>query len=234
MVHPMHGRPLKQAAVVASTLLAACIGASSPALGGNLYFGALGGLATLSADGRSVLSPTAGQVSLYKPENGPALNLFAGWDTASYVSVQANYIWNRNDLTLVSTAFAPGTVSAYQEPRTSQQSSLMADLLVYFRKRGSRVRPYLSGGTGMVYVESSAGSPNTVTGSLPLPPGRFSATEPGLRVAVGLDVRLEKGWWFRYSFSETISSNPISAELSPPGQRGLKNFQNLFGFVRRF
>jgi hypothetical protein len=28
-----------------------------------------------------------------------------------------------------------------------------------------------------------------------------------------MDVRLSHGWWFRYSFSETMSSNPISDEL---------------------
>jgi hypothetical protein len=36
----------------------------------------------------------------------------------------------------------------------------------------------------------------------------------------------------RYSFSESVSGNPISAQLSPPGQRNLANFQNLFGVVR--
>ena len=41
-------------------------------------------------------------------------------------------------------------------------------------------------------------------------------------------------WSFRYSFSETITGNPISARLTPPGERNLANFQNLFGFVRRF
>jgi hypothetical protein len=39
---------------------------------------------------------------------------------------------------------------------------------------------------------------------------------------------------FRYSFSETISGNPISPSLTPPGERPLMNFQNLFGFVARF
>src|SRR5215467_14070834 len=43
-----------------------------------------------------------------------------------------------------------------------------------------------------------------------------------------------KGWAFRYTFSETLSKNPISDRLSPPGQHSRKNFQNLFGFVRRF
>jgi hypothetical protein len=39
---------------------------------------------------------------------------------------------------------------------------------------------------------------------------------------------------FRYSFSETIGSNAISKNLSPPGSHGLANFQNLFGLVLRF
>jgi hypothetical protein len=28
-----------------------------------------------------------------------------------------------------------------------------------------------------------------------------------------------------------VSGNPIGAQLSPPGQRNLANFQNLFGVV---
>jgi hypothetical protein len=38
----------------------------------------------------------------------------------------------------------------------------------------------------------------------------------------------------RYSFSETISSNAVSAQLSPPAQRFLANFQNLFGVTKSF
>jgi hypothetical protein len=55
-----------------------------------------------------------------------------------------------------------------------------------------------------------------------------------LRVAVGIDVSLGGQWSARYSFSESLSGNPISAQLSPPGQRNLANFQNLFGVVRAF
>lgn len=45
-----------------------------------------------------------------------------------------------------------------------------------------------------------------------------------MRVAVGIDLGSEAGWRFRYSFSETISRNPISVRLSPPAQRNLANF----------
>lgn len=205
-----------------------------PIRAGNFYAGALGGLATLSGDGRSILSPSSSQVSLYKPENGPAMNLFAGWDISDYVSLQGNYVWNRSDLTLVSSGFGSKGPFSYQEFRESQQSSFLGDLLVYFRKQDSRVRPYLSGGTGVVKLRSSEGSLRDLIGTPGLPPHTFSSANVGLRVAVGMDVRLRKGWAFRYSFSETMSHNPISDELSPPGQRGLKNFQNLFGFVKHF
>ena len=64
------------------------------------------------------------------------------------------------------------------------------------------------------------------------PPETVRATRATLRVAVGLDLRLGRGWSVRYSFSESLSGNPIAAQLSPPGQRNLANFQNLFGVVR--
>src|SRR5438552_1943796 len=81
------------------------------------FVGVVGGLATLSADGRSQQVPQGIDASLYKPENGPTLNLFAGAHLTQYVSVQANYIWNRNDLMLTSTS--PESNSFYEEERNS-------------------------------------------------------------------------------------------------------------------
>src|ERR1051326_4753938 len=83
---------------VARALLLTC----NSLLGQDLYAGALGGISTLSADGRAFLTPTVSSTSLYKPENGPSLNLFAGIHLRDYLSIQGNYVWNRNDVTLVS------------------------------------------------------------------------------------------------------------------------------------
>jgi hypothetical protein len=58
------------------------------------------GMSILSADARSVTDASNAAVSLYEPENGPVLNVFAGVHLAQYFSVQANWIWNRNDVTL--------------------------------------------------------------------------------------------------------------------------------------
>ena len=66
------------------------------------------------------------------------------------------------------------------------------------------------------------------------PDGKIASTRLLLRVAVGIDLAMGEQWSFRYSFSESISGNPISARLRLPGERNLANFQNLFGFVRRF
>ena len=107
-------------------------------------------------------------------------------------------------------------------------------MLVFFRDRRSLVRPYLSAGTGVVHVQSSQRKLDFISGSPISPPRDFSASTPGIRIAVGIDVKLRYGFSFRYSFSETISSNPISDQLSPAGQRTLKNFHNLWGFVKNF
>jgi hypothetical protein len=66
------------------------------------------------------------------------------------------------------------------------------------------------------------------------PGGEIASTRIGLRPHVGIDLRLSRRLSFRCSFSETISGNPISPSLTPPGRRGLMNFQNLFGFVGGF
>jgi Outer membrane protein beta-barrel domain len=198
------------------------------------YGGALIGISTLSADGRSSITPAATAVSLYKPENGPALNLFGGVHLTEYISLQGNYVWNRNDLLLTSTQFSDANQILYEQNRGSSQQSIIADFLLYFRNRQSRFRPYLSAGTGFVHFKSRRGELRAIRGSPTLPPESFVSSMPVLRVAVGIDVAVSRNWSFRYCFSETINKNPISRQLSPPGQRNLANFQNLFGLVRYF
>ena len=208
--------------------------AASQVRGADYYVGGIAALSTLSADGASVVSSTASEVSGYKPENGPALNLFFGRYLKDYVSFQGNFIWNSNSLTLFSNNISPTGASYYSETRTSSQAAVTGDVLVFFRRRGSLFRPYLSAGTGILHLASSQSRVQFVSGSPVLPPGSFSANAAVLRVAVGIDVKLGRGFSIRYSFSETSSTNPISDQLSPPGSRWLKNFQNLWGFVKDF
>ncbi len=198
------------------------------------YFGVVGGISTLSADGRSVITPLGSSVSLYSPENGPALNIFAGWSLHNYVSLQANYIWNKNRLTLTSTEADANGARFYEQERTSSHNSAFADVLVYFRSRGELVRPYLSTGIGRVGFESTEERTLVTVGAVDPPPPGFHATTIVLRSAVGIDLRVGRGWAVRYSFSEFIGRNPIGQRLEPPGKKGLMNFQNLFGFVRYF
>ncbi len=176
----------------------------------------------------------AADFSSYNPQNGIALNVIFGRDLSEYVSLQADYIYNRNRLTLASGAFSNGVLNSYQEVRGSSQQSVIGDVLVYFRRRQSRLRPYLSVGTGIVHFSSFQQRVDLVAGSPPLPPQRFSSNLIALHVPVGMDVNLRAGWMFRYSFSETLTQNPISDQLSPPGPHSLKSFQNLFGIIRRF
>jgi hypothetical protein len=172
--------------------------------------------------------------SLYAPQNGGAASLFLGWHIFKYVSIQGNYIWNRNDLTLTSTLSNPAAVSFYKQPMSSTENAFIGDVLVYFRARGDRIRPYLSQGGGVVLFSTRESGSALASGNLLAPPGNSSSAFPGSRTAVGLDVRVAHAWYFRYTFGENISHNPVSAQLSPPGQRLLKNFQNLFGMFRTF
>jgi outer membrane protein W len=194
------------------------------------YIGAAAGIATLSADARSETTIAGADVSLYKPANGPALNAFFGLDVHEYVTLQANYIWNSNDVELASVRTLG---SYYTQPRTSSQHAVVGDVLVYFRNHVSALRPYLSIGVGVVHLQTKAvGQARAANATLP--PANVNATRTLLRVAVGIDVAMGDGWSGRYSFSESISGNPFSAQLSPPGRRALANFQNLFGIVRTF
>jgi hypothetical protein len=197
------------------------------------FAGALVGVSTLSGDAHAVTTASEASVSLYKPENGLALNVFGGIHLAQYFSVQGNWMWNRNDVTLISSLVSPAGGGFYEQRRHSGQHAAVLDALIYFRRSDSAVRPYL--GTGLSLLHFSSG--DIVSSSdhgLQSPPRAISSTRLGLRSHVGIDIRLSAVTSFRYTFSETISTNPISPSLTPPAPRRLANFQNLFGFVRRF
>ena len=177
---------------------------------------------------------TSSDTSLYKPENGPTFRVFAGRHLTNYVSVEGNYGWNRNSLTLTSSQSSDMGNVFYEQSRRASQHSVLGELLVYFRNRERRVRPYLSAGGGVVHLAGAQASIEQVIGTPELAPGEFSSTEPALRVAVGIDVLLKGSWAVRFTFSETIRHNAISTQLRPPGERNLANFQNLIGIVKYF
>jgi hypothetical protein len=179
-----------------------------PAAKGQLFFGAMAGTAALSS--AAAAPPNPPRASNYDPKLGPALNLEAGYDFDDWFSVQAGYLWNRNRI--VSTEVRVETFA--QRIKDEDQSALAANFMVYFRPRSSRVRPYLAAGPAWVRVAGG--------------------NKLGLRVPVGLDVMMRPGWYFRYSFSEMITGSGFGATLSPPAAGKFMNFQNLFGFVKRF
>lgn len=199
-----------------------------------VYAGVLGGVSSLSGDARSLVTSGSVAFSSYDPADGGDLRVLFGKHFSDYFSAQASYSWNENKLSLTSGNSTKGTQQGLQETRTSSQQTLIGNVLVYFRARDSRLRPYLSVGTGFMHFASTQESVQQVLGSPTLPPQHFSSDRVVLNVPVGMDVNLGKGWAFRYTFSETISTNPINDQLSPPGQHTFKNFQNLFGFIRRF
>ena len=196
------------------------------------YAGALGGIATLSADAGSRRVAQGLNLSSYAPANGGALDVFVGAQLHNYFSVQGDFIWNRNSLRLNSSSSSSGDF--YQEDRGSSQKAAIFSFLLYFRGQSSRIRPYLAVGTGIAHLSSASDRLVASAGSPSVPPANFTASGAVLRAHVGIDLTLIRKLDFRYSFSETIGSNEISKHLSPPGSRGLANFQNLFGFVVRF
>jgi hypothetical protein len=216
--------------LLAASFLLLCTGSSLAE--GLPYAGALGGIATLSADAGSQPTVQGLNLSSYAPANGGALDVFVGAHLHNYFSVQGDFIWNANSLRLNSTSSSTG--SFYQEDRSSSQEAAIFSFLLYFRPRSSRIRPYLAVGTGVAHLSSTSERIITSGGTTSLPPAHFSFTGAVLRAHVGIDLTLVRKLDFRYSFSETLGSNEISRNLSPPGSRGLQNFQNLFGFVVRF
>lgn len=196
------------------------------------YVGGIGGIATLSADAAAQPTSLGLRESSYSPNNGAAVNLFAGLGVTNFISLQVNYIWSENHLVLSSAS--SGSVTFYQQARTSSQQAGIFDFLLYFRRRSSWVRPYLGTGGGIIHLRSQAERLIASGGTPQLPPATFSSTRPVFRSHVGMDLRLSRALDFRYSFSELIGKNDISQHLSPPASRRLANFENRFGFVWRF
>jgi outer membrane protein W len=208
------------------------ISVPSAAQGGSRAFaGALFGVSALSADAQAVTTGDDAAVSLYDPRNGPALNVFGGVHVAQYFTIQVNWMWNQNDLALVSSTSSQAG-GFYEQTRDSSQHAVVFDGLIYFRRLDSAIRPYL--GTGLSIVHFSSEEAGSRAQGLSPPAGTIKSTHVGLRSHVGIDFRVSRHISFRYSFSETICSNPISPSLTPPGRRRLMNFQNLFGLVSRF
>ena len=219
--------------LLSAACLLACGTVTLQAQGSN-FAGAQAGVSTLSADGRSIISGTSTSISLYKPENGPTFQAVFGRHLSNYLSIQATYGWNRNSLTLTSSQSSEERAAFYEQTRSAVQHAAVGELLLYFRKQGRSMRPYLSVGGGAIHVASSDDTIRGATEEGITAPGGFSSTKPALRVAVGIDLFVKGGWAFRFTFSETIRRNAISAQLTPAGQRNLANFQNFFGFVKTF
>ena len=178
-----------------------------------MFVTGLGGAAALSNAAAATASPPS--ASNYDSKVGPAFNGAIGYHWNDWISLQARYIWNRNQI--VSTEVSSGNFRQISD--VSKQQAVASEMLVYFRPRSSRIRPYLSAGPAWVRLSSRD---NTTQNRL------------GWPVAVGADVMLRAGWGLRYSFSETMSANPFAAALNPPAHNTLMNFQNLFGFVKVF
>ena len=64
-------------------------------------------------------------------------------------------------------------------------------------------------GVGLVRFKSTEERTLVAVGAVQIPPPSFRETTIVLRSAVGVDVRVGRGWAVRYSFSEFIGPNPI-------------------------
>src|SRR6516164_6723192 len=129
------------------------------------YVGVVGGVSTLSADARTDLQSNSATTSSYKPENGPTAGVFVGLHWNNYFSIQGDYLWCRNLLTLDSLAANTTGTGArfYERTFQSRQHTALGSALLYFRPHSSWVRPFLAVGTGVVHFTAeprSAGIAN--------------------------------------------------------------------------
>jgi hypothetical protein len=129
---------------------------SAALLGQDSFVGAMGGIATLSADGRNAGSPPA-SASSYKPENGASLLLSGGRHISDYFSAHVSYSRNSNDVSL--TGIDLNTSASFEEPMRAVLQTMGFEAMGYFRGRESRVRPYLSAGPVVTWLRVNANGP---------------------------------------------------------------------------
>ena len=189
-------------------LLIALVVLNVPHACGQFFVSGLAGVADLS--GAAAVRATPPAASSYDPKLGLAWNVSAGYQFNDWLSGQVGYTWNRNQI--LSSAVAGA--SFQQQEVTHSQAAVGADFMVYFRPRSSNLRPWVAVGPALVRIDS--------------------ASKPGFRAAVGVDLTSRSGWGFRYTFGETMTANPFAEALRPPSSKGLMNFQNLFGIMKRF
>jgi len=143
-----------------------------------------------------------------------------GRHLSDYLSVQATYGWNRNSLTLTSSQSSADRGAFYEQTRSATQHAAVGELLLYFRRQGRSVRPYLSVGGGAIHVTSSE---KTIRGMIEegiAAPGGFSSTKPALRVAVGIDLFIKGRMGFPVYLQRNHSEkcNQRAAHASGPTQ----------------
>lgn len=97
------------------------------------FAGLIAGSSQLSGDPTTIITGDGFATSDYKPATGPAVNVFAGVHLSDYLTLQANYTWNRHDVTPTESRF-------YEQPHAATQHTVIGDVLVYFRERASRIR----------------------------------------------------------------------------------------------
>ena len=101
--------------------------------------------------------------------------------TCTTISACRVPVWNRNQL-LLNSSSASGAF--YQQDRGSSQEAAIFGVLRLFRRRCSRVRPYLAGGAGWLHFSSTAERLAGSGGATAPPPAEFSWTGPVWRTHV--------------------------------------------------
>lgn len=112
-----------------------------------IYFGGMGGIATLSGDANAVITASSASTSSYDPSNGGAAEAFIGAHIFDYFSFQADYVWNRNDAVLVSSIHGPGVSSFYRLPETVTQKYISGKCADLFSKTREPNPALLVGGS---------------------------------------------------------------------------------------
>ena len=105
---------------------------------------------------------------------------------AQYFAIQVNWMWNQNDVTLVSSYTSPQAAGFYEQTRASSQHALVFDGLIYFRRLNSSIRPYP--GTGLSIGRFSSEADGSLAQGLTPPAGEIRSTHIGLRSHVGIDL----------------------------------------------
>ena len=165
-----------------AVLLLAVLPRPSGAQDSGYFVGVVGGSSQLSGDPTETVSSSGFATSVYKPETGPAVNVFVGRHLREYVTLQASYTWNHHDVAFFAARGArrpkAASTNSRTEPRITPSSAICWCTFGTFGTGRAASDPISRAASGSYASAASGGPARSMAGYRRLQRGSPRPTSP--------------------------------------------------------